>query len=99
LTNEAAGVIIASMLKRFFRWRASKRMGRTQYRLDRRHYRGIFQPGFFAHLNRSKFWEHEDDPVRRQRKNRRKLFAVLILIALGGLGWLVFESIKAFRVF
>jgi len=87
------------MLRRYFIWRAEKRMGRSRYRLDRRHYRGVFTPGFFADLSHTKFWQTDNDPYQRSRRRRRKFGLVVLLLALIGLTWLVVESSRALALF
>ena len=87
------------MLRRFFIWRAEKRMGRSQYRLDRRHYRGVFKPGFFAHLTETKFWQTDNDPYLRSRRRKKKLLIIISLIAFIGLTWMIIESSRAFKLF
>ena len=87
------------MLRRFFIWRAERRMGRSHYRFDKRHYRGVFTPGFFAHLNASKFWQTDNDPYRRSRRRRKKVILLIAFIAFIGLVWVIFESTRALRLF
>jgi len=74
-------------------------MGRSHYRLDKRHYRGPFKPGFFAHLSQSNFWQTDNDPYLRGRRRRKKVGLIIAIIVLLALGWLVLESIRAFRLF
>ena len=87
------------MLRRFFIWRAEKRMGRSHYRLDKRHYRGIFTPGFFSHLSHSRFWQSDNDPYQKSRRRRRRVLLAVALVALLGLAWVVVESSRALRLF
>lgn len=87
------------MLRRFFVWRAQKRLGRTQYRLDKRHYRGVFRPGFFAHLSTTNFWQTDNDPYLKTKRLQRNLLLFLILAAAIGLGWLAIESLRALELF
>jgi hypothetical protein len=87
------------MLRRFYIWRAEKRMGRSHYRIDRRHYRGVFKPGFFAHLAHTKFWQTDNDPYLRSRRRRRRAMLVIGLIVLLGMAWVAVESSRALRLF
>jgi len=87
------------MLRRFFIWRAERRMSRSEYRLDRRHYRGVFKPGFFAFLSQTKFWQTDNDPYLRTRKRRRRILFALILLLVCALVWVILESTQALKVF
>jgi hypothetical protein len=87
------------MLRRFFIWRAEKRMGRSHYRFDRRHYHGVFKPGFFAFLSDSKFWQTDNDPYLKTRRRRRRLILIFGLIAAIGLVWIIIESTRALKLF
>ncbi len=87
------------MLRRFFIWRAQRRLGRSRYRLDRRHYHGVFTPGFLADLSQTKFWQTDNDPYQRARRRRRKFGLVVGVLALLGLAWLVVESSRALALF
>ena len=87
------------MLRRFFIWRAEKRMGRSNYRLDRRHYQGVFKPGFFAHLSHTRFWQTDNDPFQRSRKRKRKAILIISVVVLVGLVWVAFESSQALKLF
>lgn len=87
------------MLRRYYIWRAERRMGRSNYRIDRRHYRGIFSPGFFAHLSRTKFWQTDNDPHYRARRRRKRITLVISLILLAGFIWILFESSRALEIF
>src|SRR5690606_31744765 len=64
------------MIRRFFIWRAQKRMGLSPYRLDKRQYRGVFKAGFMSRNGGINFWATDDDPIRRRRRRRKKWFAV-----------------------
>ena len=74
-------------------------MGRSQYRLDHRHYRGVFTPGFFAHLNSTKFWQTDNDPFVKSRRRRKRILISLSLVVLLLLAWMVIESTRALRLF
>jgi hypothetical protein len=87
------------MLRRFFIWRAEKRMGRSHYKLDRRHYRGIFKPGFFAHLSDTNFWQTDNDPFLRSKRRRKRLILFFSFVVLIGLAWVVVESTRALKLF
>ena len=87
------------MLRRFFIWRAEKSMGRTQYRIDKRRYRGVFKPGFFAHLSKTNFWQTDNDPYQKARRRRKKVIITITIIALIGLAWVILESSRALQVF
>ena len=87
------------MLRRFFIWRAEKRMGRSHYRIDKRHYRGVFKAGFMAHLSSSNFWQTDNDPYQKAKKRQRKVVFVIGLIIILGLVWVVIESSRALRLF
>jgi hypothetical protein len=87
------------MLRRFFIWRAEKRMGRSHYRFDKRHYRGVFTPGFFAHLSTTKFWQTDNDPFQRKRRRRKKVFWIVAIVAFIGLTWVIIESSRALKLF
>jgi outer membrane scaffolding protein for murein synthesis (MipA/OmpV family) len=87
------------MLRRFFIWRAEKRMGRSHYRLDKRQYQGVFKPGFFAHLNSSQFWQTDNDPYQRSRRRRRKVYVVVGIVTFIALVWVIIESSRALRLF
>lgn len=87
------------MLRRFFIWRAERRMGRSEYRLDRRHYKGVFKPGFFAFLSQTKFWQTDNDPYLRSRKRRRRILLIVVILLLAGAFWVVLESSQALQVF
>jgi hypothetical protein len=83
------------MLRKFFIWRAEKRMARSQYRIDKRHYHGVFKAGFFAHLNETRFWQGDNDPFQRSRKRRKRVLIVAIAVLLGAAVWVVIESTRA----
>jgi hypothetical protein len=87
------------MLRRFFIWRAEKRMGRSHYRFDRRHYRGVFRPGFFAFLSETKFWQTDNDPYFKMRRRRRRVILFLGVITAIGLAWIILESSRALKLF
>jgi len=87
------------MLRRFFIWRAEKRMGRSHYRFDRRHYHGVFGAGFFAHLSSSKFWQTDNDPYQKARRRQRKVVLVVGIIVILGLAWVIMESTRALHLF
>jgi hypothetical protein len=87
------------MLRRFFIWRAERRMSHSPYRLDRRTYHGRFHAGFFAHLSNTRFWQAEDDPQLRRRRRKRRYLLVAAVLGLLGLAWLVVESARALRLF
>ena len=74
-------------------------MGRSRYRFDRRQYRGVFKPGFFAFLSDTNFWQTDNDPYLKSRKRRRNLILVFGTIALIGLIWIVIESSRALTLF
>ena len=87
------------MLRRFFIWRAEKRMGRSHYKFDRRAYRGVFKPGFFAHLSQTNFWQTDNDPfLRSRRRKKRWILAVSFLVILL-LAWVIVESSRALSLF
>ena len=87
------------MIRRFYIWLAARRMGHSRYRIDHRHYRGVFKPGFFAHLSDTKFWQTDNDPYLRQRRRRRKIYLFIALFAIAGIVWVILESSRAFRLF
>jgi hypothetical protein len=87
------------MLRRFFIWRAEKRMGRSHYRLDKRHYQGVFKPGFFAHLSKTNFWQTDNDPYQKSRRRRKKVIIFISIVVFIGLIWVVIESSQALRLF
>lgn len=87
------------MLRRFFIWRAEKRMGRSHYKFDHRQYRGVFKPGFFAHLSQTNFWQTDNDPFLRSRRRRKRLILFVSFIVLIGLAWVVVESSRALKLF
>lgn len=87
------------MLRRFFIWRAERKMHRTQYRLDKRHYKGVFKAGFFAHLNDTKFWQGDNDPFERSKKRRKKILWFVSTIILAVLVWAAIESTRALSIF
>ncbi len=74
-------------------------MGRSQYRFDRRNYRGVFKPGFFAHLNSTKFWQTDNDPFQKSRKRRRRVWFVTGFIVAIALVWVIIESSRALSLF
>lgn len=87
------------MLRAFFIWRAERQMRRSLYRIDRRQYRGIFKPGFFAHLSRSNFWQSDHDPYEKARRSRRRWITFLAFIAFAAAVWLIIESSRAMSLF
>lgn len=87
------------MLRRFFIWRAEKAMGRSNYKLDKRHYQGVFRPGFFAHLSETRFWQTDNDPYQKARKRRRKIIFVVSIVVLVCLVWVALESSQALKLF
>lgn len=74
-------------------------MGRSTYRLDKRHYKGVFRPGFFAHLDETRFWQADNDPYQRAKRRRRKIIAVIALLVMAGLVWVAIESSRALSLF
>lgn len=87
------------MLRWFFVWRAQKRMGRTQYRLDRRRYRGVFRPGFFAHLSETNFWQSDNDPYLKTKRLQRRIICSVVLVVILVMLWVAFESLKGLQLF
>lgn len=87
------------MLRRFFIWRAEKRMGRSHYRFDKRHYHGVFTAGFFAHLNQTKFFQIDNDPYQRSRKRKKKAIWILSILVLATFIWVAIESSRALSLF
>lgn len=87
------------MLRRFFIWRAEKRMDRTHYKFDRRHYRGVFKPGFFAHLSDTNFWQTDNDPFLRSRRRRKRWILFFSVIFILAFAWVVIESSRALKLF
>lgn len=86
------------MFRRFFIWRAHKKLARTRYRLDRRHYPGKFQAAFMSHLHHARFWESDADPYYRRRRWRKRIFRAALIGALIFLIWVVYESAQALAV-
>jgi hypothetical protein len=74
-------------------------MRRSLYRIDRRQYRGIFKPGFFAHLSRSNFWQSDHDPYEKARRSRRRWTAIFACAVLAAAVWLIIESSRAMSLF
>ncbi len=87
------------MLRRFFIWRAHKKLARTRYRIDRRHYHGQFQAGFMSHLHHAKFWESDKDPASRRRKWRKRIFWAILFVGIVFFIWVVYESAQALMFF
>ena len=87
------------MLRRFFIWRAEKKMGRSHYGFDKRQYKGVFTPGFFAHLDRTKFWQADNDPYHRSQKRRKKILWIIGILILAALIWVAIESSRALSIF
>ncbi|MEY3000876.1 MAG: hypothetical protein RL648_1090 [Verrucomicrobiota bacterium] len=87
------------MLRKIFIWWAQRRLGRTQYRFDRRHYRGVFRPGFFAHLSSTNFWQTDNDPYLKTKRLHRKLFLMLLILSAIAVLWLAVESLRALQLF
>lgn len=87
------------MLRRFFIWRAEKKMGRSAYRLDKRHYKGVFRAGFFAHLDESRFWQTDNDPYQRSKRRRRKILLIAAIVVISTLIWVGVESSRALSLF
>jgi hypothetical protein len=86
------------MIRRYFRWRAKRRLARTHYRLDRRTYHGQFQAGFLSHLRHARFWETSSDPMVR-RKRRRRRFLIFLFVSLGLLLlWGIIVSIQGLSI-
>ncbi len=74
-------------------------MARSVYRLDKRHYKGVFRPGFFAHLNETRFWQADNDPFLRAKRRRRRILFVSALIILAAMIWVAVESSRALSLF
>jgi hypothetical protein len=87
------------MIRRIFIWWASRKMNRSQYRLDRRTYQGVFKPGFFAHLSETNFWQADNNPFIKARKRKRTALVVIALILIVGMAWVILESSKAIQLF
>lgn len=87
------------MIRRFFIWRAKRKSGRSRYRIDRRTYRGVFSPGFFAHLSESKFWQGEDERLAKKRKRKFRILLVVSILMGLGLIWVLIVSIRALPLF
>ena len=87
------------MLRKFFIWKAERRMGRTTYRFDRRRYHGIFQPGLRAHLQKTQFWQTDNDPYHRSRRRRKRIQLAGLALVLIAIVWLALESSRALRLF
>ena len=87
------------MFRRFFIWRAEKRMGRSHYKFDRRHYRGVFKPGFFAHLSQTNFWQTDNDPFLRSKRRKKRWILFFSFVAIIALAWVVVESSRALSLF
>lgn len=87
------------MIRRFFIWRAHKKLARTRYRLDRREYRGNFRAGFLSHLHHARFWESDSDPAFYRRRWKRRVRRLLLLVVVLFLLWLFLESARALTLF
>jgi hypothetical protein len=87
------------MLRKLIIWHARRKMGMSPYRIDRRHYRGLFRAGFFIRGGPVDFWEDDDDPLRRARRRRKQLLIGALFALLLLLGWFAFESLTALRLF
>lgn len=87
------------MFRRFFIWRAHKRLARTRYRLDRRRYPGQFQAGFMSHLHQARFWETDRDPASSTRRWRKRLFWVAAAAGSAFFLWVIYESAHALMLF
>lgn len=87
------------MIRRYFIWRAHKKLARTRYRLDRRKYPGKFRAAFMSHLHHARFWETDADPAYRRRRWRKRLLTAALLGGLIFLIWVICESVEALTVF
>jgi len=87
------------MLKRFFIWRATRKMNPTRYRMDRRKYRGVFTPGFMADLNREQFWQARQSRFSRGHRIRRRILWITLIIVALVIAWMVVQSLQAIRLF
>ncbi len=87
------------MIRRFFIWRAQKRLSKPRYKIDRRAYRGQFNAGFFSFLHRTKFWATDNDTYYRRRKRRLLIAGVIGLGTLGFVVWIIYESVGALGIF
>lgn len=87
------------MLRRYYLWRARRKMGKSRYRPDRRHYAGHFRAGFYSYLSSTRFWDVRRDAYYKRRKRRSRLLRVLLLLFLGVVFWIVYESVGALGLF
>lgn len=87
------------MIRRFFIWRAHKKLARTRYRLDRRVYHGRFRAGFISHLHHARFWESDSDSSYYRRRWRRRLRRLVIFLVVLFLCWVAYESAMAVSSF
>jgi hypothetical protein len=87
------------MIRRFFIWRALRRMAKPRYQIDRRTYHGRFNAGFRAFLHRSKYWSSTDDSYVRRMRRRRRLYLFGGTVGMILLVWFIYESISALGIF
>lgn len=87
------------MFHRFFIWRAQKRLAHSRFRFDRRHYRHHFGPGFFQTSHGVNFFEVDEDPMRKFRRNRRRFWILLIVLGTAFATWFFIESMAFLEVF
>lgn len=87
------------MIRRFFQWRAKRRLARTRYRFDRRSYPGRFQAGFLSHLQQGSFWEMNKNPRLRRRGRRQTVLLLLVIIGTILLIWGIITSIEGIKLF
>ena len=88
-----------TMLKWFFIWKAWRQQKDTTYAFDKRKYRHRFGAGFFAFLERSRFWDTDPGPFQRQQRRRRLSRKILVLVLLGLGIWVLIDGISILRLF
>lgn len=92
-------MLTVNMIRRIFQWRARKRLARTRYKLDRRHYPGQFRAGFLSHLQSAHFWESDRDPAMRRLRWRRRLLKISGVVLIVVVLWGIWESVRGLSLF
>lgn len=87
------------MIRRFFQWRAKRRIARNRYSIDRRIYTGRFKATFLSYLDGASFWETKKDKRLRRRSRRRKALIIVAFIGIILLIWGIISSIEGLMLF
>ena len=87
------------MIKWYFKWRFKRSQKADTYRIDKRLYKPLFGPGFWGHLQSSRFWDKNLGKYETPYRRRCFILLSIVIIVIGVGFWIVIESIQAINLF